>query len=474
MSDAASVANAAALGEAPARGLARFAHDLRYDAIPAPVRERAKYLILDALGIAFASTTYPFAERVRAGVDALADGPGDYTVIGSDRPLPLRDAVLMNGVLIHGLDFDDTHMAGLIHPSVACLPAIIGAAEQTGASGRDLLTAYAAGMETGIRIGASVDGGFHHIGFHATGIVAHFASALAAGRLYGLDEAQLVAAQGVTGSTAAAIQVFLETGAWTKRLHPGWAAVGGVTAARLAQHGFEAPERVYEGRYGLFQTHLQALEEKVDYAAMTDGLGSRWEIENVAIKPYPVCHFIHGCADAAIELHSRRSFEPDDIVAVRAFVAEDTLPIVTEPVESKKAPANEYDAKFSTQFVVAACLLRGRFGLAELKEDALADPEILRLSRMVDCSADPDSAFPTYFSGGVAVTTRSGEELTSHVRMNSGAGERALDGDAIAAKFMANAALAVPESQARALRDGVLGLDDITAAELAALLRGAP
>lgn len=473
MSGAARISESAdALTEAPSRGLARFAQSLSYDDIPEAVRDRGKYLILDSLGIALASTTYPFAERVQAGVEALSDGPGACTVIGSDRPLALRDAVMMNGVLMHGLDFDDTHMTGLLHASVACLPAALGVAEQLDASGKDFLTAYAVGMESGIRIGASVDGGFHHVGFHATGIVAHFASALSVGRLYGLDLEQLVAAQGVSGSTAAAIQVFLESGAWTKRLHPGWAAVGGITSARLAQHGFEAPERVYEGRYGLFHTHLQDLEEKVDYAAITDGLGENWEISNVAIKPYPVCHFIHGCADAAIELYNRQSFASEDIVGIRAFVAEDTLPIVTEPIANKKEPANEYDAKFSTQFVVAGCLARGRFGLAELKDDALQDEEILRLSRMVDCVADPDSEFPTYFSGGVAVTTRSGEELTSHVRMNSGAGERALDGAAIAEKFMANATLAVSEDRATALQDAILGLDQRPVRELTALLHG--
>ena len=471
MSDPMKVPESAEASAPVAEGLAGFAEALRYDAIPAAVRDRAKHLILDTLGIALASTTYDFAERSYAGVCALADGDGPCTVIGREQGLPLRDAVLMNGVLMHGLDFDDSHIAGMLHPTVACLPAVLGVSEQLGVSGRDLLTAYVVGMESAIRIGASAKGGFHHVGFHATGIVAHFASALAAGRLYGLDREALVAAQGVSGSTASAIQVFLETGAWTKRMHPGWAAVGGITAARLAQHGFEAPARVYEGRFGLFHTHLQALEHEVDYGAMTRGLGEDWEIENVAVKPYPACHFTHGCADAAIELHARQAFDPTDIVRIRAFIPEDTLAIVSEPTESKRQPANEYDAKFSTQFVTAACLLRGKFGLAELKDDALRDPDILRLSRMVECEADPDSLFPRYFSGGVVVTTRSGEEIAHHVRINSGAGERALSADAIVAKFMDNARLVLSESAAETLRDRILTLDAGDAGALGAALR---
>ena len=193
---------------------------------------------------------------------------------------------------------------------------------------------------------------------------------------------------------------------------------------------------------------------------------------NAAIKPYPACHFTHGCADAAIALHDRQSFDVSDIVRIRAYVAEDTLPIVSEPVAAKKRPANEYDAKFSTQFVVAACLARGRFGLAELLPDALEDPVILGLADLVECEADPQTEFPTFFSGGVAVTTRKGEEFIDHVRVNSGAGTRALDGAAIADKFMQNAELAIPAARAKALRDAILGLESRSARALCDALSG--
>lgn len=459
-------------GAAPvAERLAAFARGLRYEDIPETVRTRAKQLILDALGVALASTTYDFAKRTWDGVVALAEGPGACSIIGMAEGLPLRDAVLMNGVLLHGLDFDDSHLTGMLHPTVSCLPAALGVAERTGASGRDLLAAYIVGMEAAIRIGASVKGGFHHVGFHATGLVSHFASALAAGRLYGLDTPQLVSAQGVAGSTAAAIQVFLETGAWTKRMHPGWGAVGGITAARLAQHGFEAPARVYEGRFGLFETHLQDHARQVDYDRMTAGLGETWDLLDVAVKPYPACHFIHGAADAAIELHRRGGFAPGDVTRIRACVPADTLPIVSEPAAQKRRPANEYDAKFSTQYVVAACLLRGRFGLAELRDEALEDPDVLRLAGMVECAADPESAYPAYFSGGVAVTTHDGREHASHVRVNSGTGERALDEAAIAEKFISNAALALSRERAAELCATVLGLDERDAPGLMAALR---
>jgi len=113
------------------------------------------------------------------------------------------------------------------------------------------------GWKTAIRVGAAAKGGFHHTGFHATGVVAHFSASAVAARLLNLPSEAIVAAQGIAASTASGVQVFLEEGAWTKRMHPGWAAVAGITAARLAQHGFKAPTRPYEGKFGFFDSHLQ-------------------------------------------------------------------------------------------------------------------------------------------------------------------------------------------------------------------------
>jgi 2-methylcitrate dehydratase PrpD len=450
----------------PARELAAFAAGLSFADIPRPVLDRAKLLILDSLGVGLASNAYPYADRSVAGIAALG-GPGERTVIGRSERLRVRDAALANGILIHGLDFDDTHLTSIVHPTAACLPCALTLSEDLGLHGRDLLTAYAAGMETAIRIGAAVKGGFHHVGFHATGLVAHFSSAVIAAKLLGLDAAQIVAAQGVAASTASGVQVFLGEGAWTKRFHPGWAAVAGITAAHLIRHGFVGPSRPYEGKFGLFDTHLQSHADEVDLDVIGHGLGATWHLADTAIKPYPVCHFIHGCADAAIELH--RLVNADEIAAVEAFLPKDTMPIVAEPAAAKERPTTDYEAKFSTQFVVATCLLKGRFGLPELQPEALADPLVRALATRVRCSVDPNTAFPTYFSGGVRVTLRDGREVFRHVRVNSGAGDRALSRDEVVAKFMASASLAVDHGQAERIRDVVLDLENRPVVDLSVL-----
>ncbi len=412
----------------PARQLAEFAAELTFERIPPAVRDRAKLLILDALGVGLAANAHDFADAAVAGATALG-GEGPCSVIGRAVRLPVRDAALANGILIHGLDFDDTHLASIVHPTAASLPCALSFGESLGVDGRALLVAYVAGMETAIRVGAAAKGGFHHAGFHATGIVAHFSASVVAAKLLGLPAEAIVAAQGVAASTASGVQVFLEEGAWTKRMHPGWAAVAGITAARLVQSGFKAPTRPYEGRFGLFETHLQHRAAPVDLPAELASLGRIWELANTAIKPYPVCHFIHGCADAAIDLHSQIS--PADIARVEVFLPRDTLPIVAEPAAAKMRPANEYEAKFSAQFVVATCLVKGAFGLPDLRPGALSDPAILNLAGRVTCAIDPDTAFPAYFSGGVRVALRDGRTLFRHVRVNSGAGERAMTGDEV-------------------------------------------
>jgi 2-methylcitrate dehydratase PrpD len=454
-----------------AESLARFAAGLTWDAVPEAVRHRAKLQILDALGTGIAANASPFAVKALAGVRALG-GTGVCSVIGRPDRMSPREAALANGMLMHGLDFDDTHLGSIIHPTAACLPAALAVAESIGASGRDMLLAYIAGMEAAIRIGLAANGAFHHTGYHATAVASHFSSSIVAGKLYGLDAETLTMAQGITGSTASGIQVFLEEGAWTKRLHPGWGASAGITAAVLAQNGFVGPTRPYEGKFGLFDTHFQASHrDGTDIGRLAEGLGEDWHLADTAIKPYPVCHFIHGCADAAIDLS--REIAVADIVAVEARLPADTLPIVAEPAAAKLLPKTDYEAKFSAQFVVATCLARGRFGLAELAEQAFGDPELTGLSQKVTCVADPDTAFPTYFSGGVAVTLRDGRTVAKHVRVNSGAGERMLDTSGVSDKFRACAAMWMREEQIEAIRDVVLSLEERDAADLGNALAAA-
>ena len=214
--------------------IAGFAANLTWKQIPKATRENAKYHILDAIGTALAATRFDFAQHALSGLLSVADG-GKNTIIGMSVRLPLRDAALLNGILAHGLDYDDTHPGAIVHPSSSALPCALALGEHMDASGKDLLTAYALGVEISTRVGVAAHGLMHAMGFHTTGIAGHFGCAVAAGKLFNLSPAKLALAQGLAGSTTSAMSEHRADGAWNKRVHPGWAAVGGITAASLAR-----------------------------------------------------------------------------------------------------------------------------------------------------------------------------------------------------------------------------------------------
>lgn len=444
--------------------LAGFTSGLTRSAVPEAVALRAKHLLLDAVGCAFAAREEPFAGKIAASVARLA-GEGPRRVLGLGYRLPLRDAAVVNGMLMHGLDYDDTHAAGVIHLTVSTFPAALGTAAQLGASGEALLTAYIAGVETGARIASVVKSGFHQVGFHPTGLVGTFASSLVAGKLMQLNAQRLAGAQGIALSLAGGNLQFIEDGSWTKRLHPGWAAACGISAAFLAADDIPAPLEAYEGRFGLYRSHLPpAALELCDFSLATAGLGSVWEIDNVAVKPFPACHFVHGCADAAIALH-RAGVDPERVRSVRALIPEGVVKAVCEPVAAKRRPKNDYDAKFSIPYAVASGLARGKLGLAELVPAALIEPRIERLMDKVEYAIDPDTTFPRHYSGEVVVTLDDGRTLSNRVAVNRGNPERPLSNDEIEAKYFENCALTLPESAARRIRDVVLELESLSNAQ---------
>ena len=454
-----------------AEDLGRFAVELRYDAVPATVRERGKHLILDAVGIAFTSTRYDFAKVPLAALEEFGGGPA--AVIGVGRRLALRDAVLMNGILIHGLDYDDTHSRGVVHATTSSFPCALAVADWQEADGKALLAAYVAAMEVSTRLGAVAKGGFHQVGFHPTGLVGAFGCALAAARLLGLDAHRAAMAQGIALSMASGSLEFLQDGAWTKRMHPGWAGVAGITAAMLAKHGYVGPRETYEGRFGLYASHLGPLAEQADYSLATEGLGRSWQIDEVAIKPIPACHFTHAAADAAIELHKAHGLSGEAIRRVRALVPREVVKTVCEPVANKRAPANSYDAQFSIPYIVATGLLKGRFTLDELEDEALRDAAVLELAGRVEYEVDPASTFPRHYTGEVVIETADGRTLRHREAVNRGCADRPLGNAEIVDKFFDNATRTLSRDRAARVRDAVLTLDERSARDLADALSSA-
>ena len=440
--------------------LGAFAADLRLADIPQAVRTRAVHLMLDAVGCALAAREEDFAKRISASIARLA-GNGPRGVVGLDLRLPLRDAAVVNGMLMHGLDYDDTHAVGVSHLTVSTLPAALACGAERGVSGADLLVAYIGGVEAGARLASVVKGAFHQIGFHPTGLIGAFACAIVAGRLNGLDARQLAGAQGIALSFASGNLQFIEDGSWTKRIHPGWAAASGITAAALAADDIPAPREAYEGRFGLYRSHLPPAEFAAsDLSVANADLGKVWELDNVAIKPFPACHFVHGCADAAIAIH-REGIDIARIRSVRALIPEGVVKSVAEPVAAKRRPASDYDAKFSIPYAVASGLARGKLGLAELVPAAFTEPRIEALMDKVDYEADPASTFPKHYTGEVVVTLDDGSVRSHRIAVNRGNPEQPLTNAEIEEKYFDNAGLRYSRAQAAAVREAILGLESL-------------
>jgi 2-methylcitrate dehydratase PrpD len=434
--------------------IAEIAASLEFGDLPAEVVDRARYLALDAVGLAFCAAGEPFARQARQAIGRLGSG-GQPVLANPDRLSP-RDAALLNGILIHGHDFDDTHIGSIVHVSASALPAAIAAAIQNDRSARDLLLAYVLAVEISARVGLAAHGQFHARGFHPTGLAGAFGAAVAAAKLAGLGASGIAAAQQIVGSMASGILQFLQDGAWTKRLHPGWAASSALTAAAFAAADWPGPREVYEGRFGFYATHLPGFETDLD--VITADLGQRWELLATAVKPYPSCHFTHAFADAVLAVRDAERLQPEQVASIRCGIHPTPAKAVCEPLERKRRPRDLYDAKFSLPFVVGACLQRGRLTLTEFTEESLRDPEIHAIADLVEITDDPESRFPDAYSAVIEVTLRDGRVLSHREAVNRGHSERPLSTTDIETKFLANMRAVTGEDTIERVHKAVLGL----------------
>jgi 2-methylcitrate dehydratase PrpD len=448
-----------------AERLARFTASLRFESLPPDVVDSVRLRLLDTLGLALAGSRADFAPPLLGLVDG---GRGACTVLGTALTAPPPLAILVNGALAHGLDFDDTHAASITHASAVVLPTVLALAEAGGLDGAAAITAAVAGYETIARLGMAASGDFHERGWHATAVCGPFAAALAAGRCEGLDVEQLVSALGIAGSCASGVMEFLEDGSGVKRLHPGWAGHGGAVAAALARGGFTGPATILEGRFGFYATFLG----KAPDATAFDTLGREWQTLRVAFKPYPCCHYIHAYLDCALDLRSGHALVPDAIESIEVRVPAGEVPIICEPAERKIRPRTTYDAQFSLAFSVAAAIVDGRVGLDTYTAARLTDARILRLAARVRHVVDVDAPFPARFPGWVRASLTDGRTVEVRAEDGRGGPDRPLPRTAIVQKFRDNAGHALPPDRVAAVEAAVLDLDRQAAiATIAALCR---
>ena len=404
---------------------------LAIDRVPQAVRAKCEALAIDVIGLCVVARA---TDYVAAALNGLEDD-GPCTAIGHARGLSAAGAAFVNGTAAHGEDFDDTFEGGPVHAGAVVVPAVLAAAERFGASGSAALRGMAVGTEAMCRLSLVAPKRVHQAGFHPTAVFGTLAAALAVAATLGLKRRQMVDALGIAGSMAGGIIEYLAEGAWTKRLHAGWAAQSGLRAALLGRAGFEGPRTVLEGPHGLF--HGFARGSEGDYAALVGGFGTQWVSETLAFKLYPCGTMTHPYIDCARRL-AAHGFAADDIEDLVCEVGEGTVHRLWEPLAAKQHPTNGYGAKFSTPYCIAAGFVRGNVGLDSFTDAAVRDPKVLALARKVRYVIDPTNPYPKNFTGHIRARLRDGREIEERQPHMRGGAHEPLTREDIEDKFALN------------------------------------
>lgn len=413
--------------------IAEFTLEQTFDTIPANVIGYGKLLLMDTYGVAMANLEAEHAQAIRRVVEENGSRPV-CTLWGSKDKVQVADAVLYNAGLIHGSDYDDTHVGGIVHPSAAVVSTAVCVGEEVGASGREIYEAIIVGWEVIVRLALAAKGRFHDVGYHGTGIVSSFAAACVAGKLYRVPKEILVNALGICGSQAAGLQEFLRDGSWVKKLHPGWAAHSAVYALKLARAGFTGAREVFEGEFGLYKTHCKITCD----AELFEDLGTVWHTPEITFKMYPVCHMTHSFIDCVLEAREKYGIRAQEVESIQCRIEERCYHIVCEPEEAKKNPQTDYMMRFSMPYVVAVALTKGKVSPWEIDMRLVMDSQVRELMGRVECVADDEKRNPGYFPGWVKIRLKDGKEFVFDQRWEKGTPQNPADLDAVMTKFANN------------------------------------
>lgn len=444
-----------------ARAYAQFVRECRFESLPAAVVDTIKLFILDTLGVALAGTTAPACGELVEQVREWGGNP-QSTLINFGGKVPVPSAALVNATLAEARDFDDTYDPGIVHVMAPTVSAALATCEQVGnVGGRELIASVAAGAEIMCRIGA---GCRSPLTWTRTATTGGFAAAAAYSRLHGYDADTINHALGIAYVQAAGNSQTVEDGALVKRMQVGFAARAGVVAAQLAGRGVTGPLRVFEGKHGYF-----TLYERGDYNAesLTRGLGERYEVARLSVKPYPCARDSHAAIDAARTLREM-GVAPRDIAQVTVHASRAMINIGGKPWS--QATGNPVvEAILSMPFAVAVMLLRGDLFIGDFDRDAVLDPEVNALARRVtvveDPAIDPSALVPVTIEARLA----NGEVRRARCERMRGSPEAMLSRDEFIAKFRRCAEYAVnPIAPTRV--DDVIGhvldlqdVDDVSA-----------
>ena len=445
--------------------LAAWASRIRFEDLPADVVEATKLRVLDVIGLSLAGAETAFGKSTRDAIVAVSPA-GPCRILGFGDRVGVTSAAFANGALSQALEYDDTHNESIVHMSSPAVAAALALSEFTPVTGRELIAAIALGNEISCRVGSVSSGELHKRGFHPTGLFATFGAAYLAAKLLSLDQEAMARAAGIAGSFASGLLECWVDGTQTKFLHPGWSAQSGITAAMLARSGVTGPAQVFEGRWGLFASHVQDPNAHRDFARINADLGTHWESRNSSFKPFPAAHVIHPYISSAIRLRAKHAIQPAEIESVDCPVTGFIVSIVCEPTAEKHAPASDSHGRVSLQYSIAEALFFGELGKHAYSDQSRRNPEILGLARKVRYHVDPDYPGPGRFKGAVKVTLKDGRQFTDVEEYNRGSAENPMTYQELRAKFDDNASGFLPADTRGRVADAIQRLETLPDAKV--------
>ena len=433
--------------------------------LPEEVSQAARLHFMDALGVGLAAAGSPVGTPYRIFSKGNSDR-GPATILGRSHGASAADAALVNGGLMHSLEFDDTHTGSIMHGSSVVAAAALAAGEAAGASGAGVLGAYVRGWEALARFGLAAPGRFHAQGFQATSVAGTLAAALVAAELHGLDEDLSVAALGIALSQSSGVMEFLSNGSSVKSLHSGWAAHGGVLAALLASASMTGPQTSLEGRWGLFRQFAGDDGAAQRMRGLIGSLGEKWHLPEAAFKFFPCCHYLHPFIEAAGIL-AARGLRAAEVKSIVCEVPAGAAPVICEPWERALAPPTGHAARWSLPVVVAARLVEGKVDLATFERQAA--PAVSELARRIRWVPLENARFPERFEAVIRCETVSGASQAVRIDDVDGNHTRPPSAQRVREKFSANAARALAPGAVEALAQAAERLS--SAPDLDALTR---
>jgi 2-methylcitrate dehydratase PrpD len=425
------------------RHLAQFVAGTEWDALPAPVVHQAKRALINFFAVGLTGCREPAIETALQSLAAFSGGR-QATIIGRGERLDALSAAFLNAASANVLDFCDTHVPTVIHPTAPVAPALFALGELRGVSGRDLILAFALGAEIECRIGLAMSPSHYRRGWHITATCGVFGAAAGSGKILGLKAEPMVFALGLAATQAAGLCECLGTPA--KSVHVGNAARNGLWSALLAAQGLAGPAEPLTGGQGYFH----ALAETPQLSVLTDGLGDSWEIMKTAFKPYPCGFVVHPVLDCVIDwrrAHSDAVVEKVTVTGNPLLAARTDRPNISTSGQSQ----------VSVQHAVAAALVTGKAGVEQFGVLCVNDPRVVGLRGKVVVKRDENFATT---AAAVEIATTDGKLHKLHQRAARGSDDNPMTDRDLEDKLREAAAQAIPRNDVAALIEAIWTVED--------------